>query len=200
MRRIGLRLAPVARPFVFVLRRSRPFLCAARAFLLFGQIAGLGQIAGFGQIAAAQQVGAASGLPVPRYVSLKSDRVNLREGPSKDHRTIWVFQRAGLPVEITAEFEIWRKVRDSEGAEGWVLHSLLSGRRTALVSPWKKGAESPLYEKASAQSARVANLQTNVLVNVRSCDGAWCKVSGDGFSGYVQQSALWGVYPNEIIE
>ena len=86
----------------------------------------------------AEQTGTATGLPVPRYVSLKTDRVNLREGPSKEHATTWVFQRAGLPVEITAEFETWRKVRDSEGAEGWVLHSLLSGRRTALVAPWKK--------------------------------------------------------------
>ena len=82
-----------------------------------------------------------TGLPLPRYASLKTDRVNLREGPSKDHATKWVYQRAGLPVEITAEFDIWRKVRDSEGAEGWVLHSLLSGRRTALVGVGKKGAD-----------------------------------------------------------
>lgn len=150
--------------------------------------------------ARAEQVGTASGLPIPRYVSLKSDRVNLHEGPSKDHRTIWVFQRAGLPVEITAEFETWRKVRDSEGAEGWVLHSLLSGRRTALVAPWKKGINSTLYEKPNAQSAAVANLQPNVIANVRSCDGSWCRISGDGFSGYLQQSNLWGVYPNEKIQ
>ncbi len=64
---------------------------------------------------------------MPRYASLKTDRVNLREGPSKDHRTLWVFQRAGLPVEIIGEFETWRRIRDSEGTEGWVLHSLLSG-------------------------------------------------------------------------
>lgn len=148
----------------------------------------------------AEPIGSASGLPIPRYVSLKSDRVNLREGPSKDHRTTWIFQRAGLPVEITAEFEIWRKVRDSEGAEGWVLHSLLSGRRTALVAPWKKGVDSILYDKASTQSATVAMLQSNVIANVRGCDGAWCKVSGEGFAGYIQQSNLWGVYPNEKIE
>src|SRR5918995_3250361 len=79
-----------------------------------------------------------TGLPVPRYVSLKTDRVNLREGPSKDHRTAWVFQRAGLPVEIVAEYETWRRIRDAEGTEGWVLHSLLSGRRTPLVMPWVK--------------------------------------------------------------
>ena len=151
-------------------------------------------------IASTEQTGSVSGLPVPRYVSLKSDRVNLREGPSKEHRTIWVFQRAGLPVEITAEFEIWRKIRDSEGAEGWVLHSLLSGRRTALVTPWKKANESILYSKASSGSPPAAKLQSNVIANVRGCDGTWCHVSGAGFDGYIEQTDLWGVYPNERIE
>ena len=75
--------------------------------------------------------GPASGLPVPRFVSLKSDRVNVRGGPTKDHDVAWVYTRAGMPVEITAEFENWRRIRDWEGAEGWVYHSLLSGRRTA---------------------------------------------------------------------
>lgn len=150
--------------------------------------------------ACADPIGSVSGLPIPRYVSLKSDRVNLREGPSKDHRTVWIFQRAGLPVEITAEFEVWRKVRDSEGTEGWVLHSLLSGRRTALVAPWRKGTESVLYRKASLASAPVAKLQPNVIASVKSCDGAWCRVSGYGFDGFIQQSDLWGVYPNEKIE
>jgi SH3-like domain-containing protein len=151
-------------------------------------------------MARADPVGSVSGLPIPRYVSLKADRVNLREGPSKDHRTTWIFQRAGLPVEITAEFEIWRKVRDSEGTEGWVLHSLLSGRRTALVAPWKKGTESILYRKASLGAAPAAKLQPNVIASVKSCDGAWCHVSGSGFDGFIQQSELWGVYPNEKIE
>lgn len=141
---------------------------------------------------------------MPRYVSLKSDRVNLREGPAKDHRTTWIFQRAGLPVEITAEFETWRKVRDSEGAEGWVLHSLLSGRRTALVTPWKKDAKdtalSVLHAKPGDGSPTVALLQPGVLANIRSCDKVWCRVNGDGFDGFVHQNELWGVYPNEVIE
>src|SRR5262249_821159 len=134
------------------------------------------------------------------YVSLKSDRVNLREGPSKDHRTTWVFQRAGLPVEVTGEFETWRKVRDSEGAEGWVLHSLLSGRRTALVAPWKKGQDFMLYSSASDKSAPTARLEPNVIANIKKCDGTWCRVTGDGFDGYIQQANLWGVYPNEKVE
>jgi len=149
--------------------------------------------------AGAEQLGSTSGLPVPRFVSLKSDRVNLREGPSKEHRTIWVFQRAGLPVEITGEAETWRKIRDSEGAEGWVLHSLLSGRRTALVAPWKKGMEFLLYSKPSETASPVAKLQTDVIAGVSKCDGTWCRLTGEGFDGYMQQSNLWGVYPGEKI-
>lgn len=144
--------------------------------------------------------GTASGLPVPRYVSLKSDRVNLREGPSKDHRTTWVFQRAGLPVEITAESETWRRIRDSDGSEGWVLHSLLSGRRTALVAPWWKQGPLPLFNKASAKADLVAQLQPGVLATLKSCDGQWCRVIGQGFDGFMPQDKLWGVYPNEKVE
>src|SRR5262249_52520079 len=79
-------------------------------------------------------IGPVTKLPVPRFVSLKTDNVNVRQGPTKEHAVAWIFHRAGLPVEIIAEFEIWRRIRDSEGAEGWVYHSLLSGRRTALIS------------------------------------------------------------------
>ncbi len=88
---------------------------------------------------AAKDVLTTSGLPIPRYVSLKSDHVNVRAGPTKDNDVAWVYTRSGLPVEITAEFENWRRVRDSEGAEGWVYHSLLSGRRTAVVTMKKQG-------------------------------------------------------------
>jgi SH3-like domain-containing protein len=166
---------------------------ASFALVLALSLAGLGA-------ARAEPLGTVTGLPLPRYASLKTDRVNLREGPSKEHATKWVYQRAGLPVEITAEFEIWRKVRDSEGAEGWVLHSLLSGRRTALVGPGKKGKTYNLYAKAAANADIVATLQSGVIANVKSCDGSWCLVFGDGFKGYIEQVALWGVYPNEKVE
>ena len=148
----------------------------------------------------ADPVGSATGLPLPRYASLKTDRVNLREGPSKDNATRWVFQRAGLPVEITAEFEIWRKVRDSEGAEGWVLHSLLSGRRTALVAPGKKGQLVKIYSRPSVGAEVGATLQSGVIANVRNCDGSWCLIDGEGFKGYIDEIALWGVYPGERVE
>lgn len=147
-----------------------------------------------------EKTGSVSGLPLPRYVSLKADRVNLREGPSRDHRTTWVFQRAGLPVEITAEFDVWRKVRDSEGTEGWVLHSLLSGRRTALVAPWKKDDVFTLYAAPSEDAAPVAKLQSGVIAAIKSCDGTWCHIEGKGFEGFIVQTKLWGVYPNEKID
>jgi SH3-like domain-containing protein len=141
-----------------------------------------------------------SALPVPRFVSLKSDKVNVRKGPSTDQAIVWVFSRAGLPVEVIAESDNWRRVRDSEGADGWVFHSLLSARRTALVTPWSKGERVPLYSSNSTGSRAVAELQAGVLGNVLSCDGDWCNVSVDDYSGYVQQDKLWGVYKGEEVK
>ena len=124
-----------------------------------------------------------SGLPLPRYVSLKSDHVNVRAGPTKDNDVAWVYTRSGLPVEITAEFENWRRVRDSEGAEGWVYHSLLSGRRTAVITMKTKDELAPLYESTDATSAVIARLQAGVVTQVKHCAAGWCRVSGDGFDG-----------------
>ena len=182
---------------VAVLPRRCAALHFARGFAALAML--MGGLSGAGA-EIVDQKGPMTGLSVPRYVSLKSDRVNLREGPSKDHRTSWVFERAGLPVEITAEFDTWRKIRDSEGSEGWVLHSLLSGRRTALVAPWKKDQSMPLYDQPRPDSAVVANLQSGVIGNVKKCDGQWCRIYGDGFDGYEPQNNLWGVYPGEHVE
>src|SRR6202045_984641 len=128
-----------------------------------------------------------SGLPVPRYVSLKSDHVNVRAGPTKDNDVAWVYTPPGLPVEITAEFENWRRVRDSEGAEGWVYHSLLSGRRTAVITMKSKDDLAPLYASADPTSAVAARLQAGVVAQVKHCVSGWCHVSGNGFDGWIEQ-------------
>jgi SH3-like domain-containing protein len=140
-----------------------------------------------------------SGLPIPRYVSLKSDHVNVRAGPTKDNDVAWVYTKAGLPVEITAEFENWRRIRDSEGAEGWVYHSLLSGRRTAVVTMKHKDDLAQLYSSADTESAVAARLQAGVVAQVKHCAAGWCHVAGDGFDGWIQQQRLWGVYADEKI-
>jgi SH3-like domain-containing protein len=146
--------------------------------------------------------GSASGLPVPRFVSLKSDRVTVRAGPAKDQDVRWIFTRAALPVEVTAEFENWRRIRDREGAEGWIYHSLLSGRRTAIVEPKTKAKDELLALRAAADeaSAVTARLQPGVLGSVKRCNGNWCRLAGDGFDGWVEQDRLWGVYPNEKVD
>ena len=152
-------------------------------------------------------IGPVTKLPLPRYASLKTDRVNLREGPSKDHRTLWVFQRAGMPVEIVAEFETWRRIRDSEGTEGWVLHSLLSGRRTAIVTA-SKGADKaaiPLRARADDGAEDEARLEAGVIGSVKTCTGSWCRLvvalpSKHDVDGYIRQDRLWGVYPNEKVD
>ena len=132
-------------------------------------------------------IGSTTGMPLPRFASLKSDRVNLREGPSKDHRTKWIYQKAGLPVEITAEFETWRRIRDSDGAEGW-------------VAPWGKDKPVPLHTKADTASPIIVQLMPNVVASIKSCDGQWCRLVGEGYDGWVQQQQLWGVYPGEPVE
>ena len=143
---------------------------------------------------------ATSGLPVPRFVSLKADRVTVRGGPDKDHDVAWVYTRIGWPVEITAEFENWRRIRDCDGAEGWVYHSLLTGKRTAAVQLKSKTDLASLYRSPDAHSEVAARLQVGVLSSVKHCTGTWCQISGDGFAGWIEQSALWGVYPGEKIE
>ncbi|MBM3530493.1 MAG: aspartyl-trna synthetase [Alphaproteobacteria bacterium] len=145
-------------------------------------------------------VGTASGLPVPRFVSLKTDKVAVRGGPNKTHDIKWLFQRSGLPVEITAEFETWRRIRDADGAEGWVYHSLLSGRRTGIVTAKSKDELVSLHDRPDVESAVVAKLEPGVIGRVARCADGWCRVSGRGFEGWVRQVRLWGVYPNEKVE
>lgn len=155
--------------------------------------------------AAPARPAAGSGLTVPRYVSLKSDRVNLRSGPGTEYPTSWVFRRAGLPLEVIKEFEAWREVRDADGTTGWVLSSFLSGRRTGLVLPWelKPGTPTPQVEirRNDSDSARViANVEAGVIANIHNCDGRWCYVSIDNVRGYLEQKKLWGIYANELVK
>jgi SH3-like domain-containing protein len=151
-------------------------------------------------VAQADSVGPASGLPLPRFVSLKADRVNMHIGPAKTYEVKWVYQRAGLPVEVTAEFENWRRIRDVDGAEGWVYHSLLSGRRMGLVTAKAKDALIPIYENADLESAVAAKLEAGVLASVKRCRDGWCRIAGRGFDGWIQQIRLWGVYSGEKVD
>ncbi|MBV9136700.1 MAG: hypothetical protein JO357_06545 [Hyphomicrobiales bacterium] len=178
-------------------RPRRPARAALAGLIALGSCLGLPAGANAGDDSS---IGPVTKLPMPRFVSLKADSVNLREGPNRDHPVKWIFKRAGLPVEITAEFEQWRRIRDSEGTEGWVLQNLLSGRRTVLIAPWSKEEAISLFERPDASSATVAKLQPRVLASVHDCSRNWCRLKSDKFDGYIQEDKLWGVYPRETVE
>ncbi len=140
-----------------------------------------------------------SGLPIPRFVSLKRSKVNVRRGPSSEHKIAWIFHLKGLPVEIVAEFEHWRRVRDSDGQEGWIYHTLLAGKRTVTVAPWRKGMAIDLLESPASSGAIIANVKAGAVGNIEKCTGIWCQVNLGSFQGWINQSMLWGVYPEEKI-
>ena len=139
-----------------------------------------------------------SGLPVPRYVSLKSGRINVRRGPGNDYPIEWVFEKRGLPVEVTAESDRWRRIRDREGDVGWVWHSMLDGRRTAIIEG-RAGEASPIaiHAEPDAATAVVAYAEAGVIAQLVGCKGAWCEVKASGYEGWTLRDELWGTYPGE---
>ncbi|WP_434290973.1 SH3 domain-containing protein [Celeribacter sp. SCSIO 80788] len=149
-----------------------------------------------GQAADNPTRGQVTNLPLPRFVSLKSDKANARRGPSLSHRIDWVFVHRGYPLEVIAEYGHWRRVRDIEGATGWLHYSLISGVRTALVTE----DSIDLFSRPDPTSRLAAQAEKNVILRLLECDVSWCKVSADGQKGWALKSGLWGVRPDEILE
>ncbi len=174
-----------------------------RLTLLFGLALGTLTLDGLTGLSHAQSLKRGpSGLPLPRFVSLKAKRVNLRVGPGRDYAVDWLYLKPGLPMEIIQEYDNWRRVRDADGTEGWIYQSLLSGRRTAVVTPWKR-RNNPMIELFVDRSARaraVATMQPGVIGTLHSCDGKWCEMSVGSHRGWIQQAKLWGAYPDETVE
>jgi len=136
-----------------------------------------------------------SGLPIPRFASLRSDEVNVRTGPGTRYPVDWVFKRKSMPVEIVAEYENWRKIRDWQGASGWVHQSLLTGKRSFII-PSKAAS---LHKTPAAAAEVVAKLEPEVMGEIRSCAGDWCRVKVSGASGWIERNGMWGVYKSEPI-
>ncbi len=179
-------------------RWSRNLVPALALFLVFA----------FQGAAFAQSNTNPSGLPLPRFVSLRSEPINVRVGPGTRYQVAWVFLKPALPVEIIQEFDTWRKIRDVDGQEGWVHQNLLSGLRTGYIAPWDDSARVALRARDNSDARVRAWLSSNFLVRVEKCDGTFCSVSARNptdegrarYSGYVAQFELWGVYPGEIID
>nr|WP_246588243.1 SH3 domain-containing protein [Bartonella raoultii] len=144
-----------------------------------------------------------SGLPLPRFASIKPTRVNVRVGPGSNYSIIFTYRKKGLPIEIIQEYDQWRKIRDAEGDEGWVYQSLLSGKRTAITVPWQKDKTKRLMlRKSPTDNAElVAEVEPNVIGYIRQCDGGhWCEININNTRGWLHQPQLWGIYPDEKIK
>lgn len=141
-------------------------------------------------------VAAQSNLPLPRFVSLKSGEVNLRTGPGPRYPIDWVLMRKDMPVEVVAEFETWRKIRDVEGTEGWVHQHMLSGRRTAIVTGEVRG----IRRRDDPGAPVIAQVEPGVVAKLLECKSSWCRVEVGGQKGWLQRGDFWGAYPTEVIE
>ncbi len=143
-----------------------------------------------------------SGLPLPRFVSLRSSEVNLRTGPGVRYPIDWVYQREGLPMQVIDEFEAWRRVRDRDGTVGWVHQSMLSGRRTIVVM----GETQALKDDPLASAGTLAFLEQGFLARLEACqEPVWCQVTAEGpqgarYRGWLPRLALWGILDGEMVE
>jgi SH3-like domain-containing protein len=134
-------------------------------------------------------------LPVPRFVSLHADRVNLRTGPGDRYPIEWVLTRKEMPVEITGQLEHWRRIRDWEGTSGWVHERMLTGKRAVIV----KGGVRPVLRQPDPAAPVIARAEPGVVGRLLECRGAWCKVETSEVTGWMRRGDVWGVYPEETV-
>jgi SH3-like domain-containing protein len=141
--------------------------------------------------------GGVTGLPLPRWASLRADEVNLRTGPGTRYPIEWVYRRRDLPVQIEREFEVWRLIADQEGVKGWVHQATLTGRRSFVAL----GAERVVRRSADDAAAAVARLQPGVVGRLRSCDPkiVWCEVQVGEYRGFLKREEIYGTYPGEPV-
>ena len=133
---------------------------------------------------------------LPHFAALRADEVNLRTGPGEQYPITWVYHRKGLPVEVTAAFDVWRKVRDSDGTEGWVHERMLSAERSIVV----EGSEQTLLADPEPSAQPVARAEPGVIAHLLECHSSWCRVEAHGIKGWLPEDDVWGVEPGETVE
>lgn len=133
-----------------------------------------------------------------RFVSLRASEVNLRAGPGDQYPVAWVYRRPGLPLEVIAEFDVWRRVRDWQGEEGWVHSNMLSTRRTVIIVSKLQ----PLREKPNGSSPAVAQAEAGVIGRLLRCpaDSGWCRIEVNGLRGWAPRSHIWGIREAEAYD
>jgi SH3-like domain-containing protein len=131
--------------------------------------------------------------PLPHFASLHADKVNLRAGPGDRYPIEWVYLRKDWPVEVVAQFDHWRRVRDWEGTEGWVHEKMVTARRDVIVTGGLRG----LRNAPDLGAPLVARAEPGVVAKLDECRGAWCRIATGDVTGWIERSNIWGVYSNE---
>ncbi|HUO89296.1 MAG TPA: SH3 domain-containing protein [Rhizomicrobium sp.] len=140
---------------------------------------------------------AAAGDPPPRYVSIRRDEANLREGPSYAHRILWVYKRKDYPLKVVARYDAWVRVKDVDGTVGWMHRTQLSDRRTVLFIGFTK---SPLRNGTGPSARIVAWAEPGVVARLRACKPRFCEIDAQGTDGWVDRKNIWGVDAGEVIQ
>jgi SH3-like domain-containing protein len=133
-------------------------------------------------------------LPIPRFVTLGTDEVNVRSGPGIRYPISFVLNKDALPVEVVKEFDVWRQIKTLEGDEGWVHKSLLSGKRSVII----KGTIQTLFQEPNVNTKPVVKLEPGVIATLDKCENNWCNLSVASYSGWIKRDDIWGVYPDEL--
>jgi SH3-like domain-containing protein len=132
---------------------------------------------------------------VPRFVSLRSDQVNLRVGPGQTYPIEWLLTRKDMPVEIVREFQNWRMVRVWQDASGWILDRMVTAERHVIVD----GAVRVMRRRPDAQSEIVARAEPGVVAKLLGCQGDWCRIEAGGYQGWLRRGDVWGILPDEAV-
>lgn len=136
-------------------------------------------------------------LPLPRFVSIAAKEGYVRTGPGLRYPIKWVYKKPGLPVEVILEYEVWRKIRDYEGQEGWIHQTLLSGKRNGVVMG--EGALE-VFQKPRADARLAMKVEPGAVIGLEACITGWCRVKAGGYEGWTQRKNIWGIYESELFD
>jgi SH3-like domain-containing protein len=131
---------------------------------------------------------------VPRFASLATDKVYMRVGPTYRHPVLWVYRRRGWPVEVVAQNDLWRRVRDADGTTGWVSAAMIAERRTIVVIADRPAA---VRRSRDPRSPILALAQRGVVAKLITCLPAACEIETAGTEGWIDKKNIWGVGPRE---
>ncbi len=133
----------------------------------------------------------------PYWASIASGEAMMRTGPGRNYPGVWLYKRRDLPIRVVKTYPNWRLVEDPEGTQGWMLVSLLSDRRTAIV---KQGDPRPIHVKADAGSRVQYTAQAGVVGRIEHCGNGWCHIEIGKRGGYIRISDIWGVSDGEAVD